>query len=553
MGAYLTPWRWAAALGLLLIVGAPLLLPLAQLAIHGSGVWTADDWLRLVGLFRQTFLLVSGTLALALPIGIALAIFLFRTEFPGRQFLLGCTFVMLFVPLPMITSAWQAFFGSDGWLHLALWGENVGRPWTTGIVPAIWVQFLAGLPWVIFFVGLGLTWVERELEEEGLLIGPPWWVLLRITLPRCRGAIVFAAIWLALQTAGEIGVTDMMLVSTFAEETQTQFVMGDRNGVARSVFAALPLVLATWGLLAWHLPQLEHVLPPLQLRLAEPRRFSMGAWRWLGAMTLLATLTFLFGVPVFSLLWKLGQAGYPSHWTASTGWSHFLKSLRSTDSAAVWKSLLVAGGVGGFISLFALLLCWLAEESSWFRRLLIVVLALAWALPGPIIGIGLKDTIQTIVERWPDGWSARALYYRSSPLPLAWADVIRFLPFAVALLWPVVRLVPREPREAARLEGQGPWQELWTVTWPLTRRSVFWCAVLAAALCLGEVAAAARVETPGWESYSKMLFDRMHYGVENSVAALSLLLLAAIVILATIFFIILHRLLLRARSSAPEQ
>jgi iron(III) transport system permease protein len=553
MGAYLTPWRWAAALGSLLVVGAPLLLPLAQLAIQGSGVWTADDWLRLAGLFQQTFLLVSGTLALALPIGIALAILLFRTEFPGRQFLLGATFIMLFVPLPMITSAWQAFFGNDGWLHLALWGENVGRPWTTGIVPAIWVQFLAGLPWVVFFVGLGLTWVERELEEEGLLIGPPWWVLLRITLPRCRGAIVFAAIWLALQTAGEIGVTDMMLVSTFAEEVQTQFTTSGRAAVARSVFTALPLVLATWGFLAYYLPRLERDLPPLQLRLAEPRRFSWGRWRWPIGFGGTAAILLMFGVPLLSLLWKLGQSGFPPHWSALNGWSHFLKSLRSTDSGAVWKSVLVAGGVGASISLFALLLCWLGDECPWFRRLLIVVLALAWALPGPIIGIGLKDTIQTIVERWPDSWLARALYYRSSPLPLAWADLVRFLPFAVALLWPVVRLVPREPREAARLEGHGPWQELWTVTWPLTRRSVFWCAVLVAALCLGEVAAAARVETPGWESYTKLLFDRMHNGVENSVAALSLLLLAAIVILATIFLIIMRCLPFRARSEAPHQ
>jgi len=552
MAPFLTSWRWAAALGLLLVVGAPLFLPLAELAAHGSGAWTADDWDRLGHLFQQTILLVGGTLALALPVGAGLAIALFRTNLAARRFLLGCTCVMLFVPLPMITSAWQGFLGSDGWLHLALWGENVGRPWTTGMGPAIWVHFLAGLPWVVFFVGLGLTWVERELEEEGLLLGPPWWVLLRITLPRCRGAIMFAAVWLALQTAGEIGVTDMMLVSTFAEETQNQFVTGGRDGVARSVLAALPLVLATWGLLAWYVPRLERNLPLLQLRLAEPRQFSWGSWRWPIGLLCTAAIMLLFGLPLLSLLWKLGQTGFPPHWSASNGWNHFEKSLR-TDSGAVWKSLLLAGGVGASISLFALLLCWLADESRWFRRLLIAVLTLAWALPGPIIGIGLKDSIQAIVEWRPDGWLAHALYWEPSPLPLAWADVVRFLPFAVAMLWPVVRLVPREPREAARLEGQGPWREFWAVTWPLTRRSVFWCAVLVAALCLGEVAAAARVETPGWESYTKLLFDRMHNGVENSVAALSLLLLAAIILSVAVIFVGRRCLPFRVRAGASDQ
>ena len=141
-------------------------------------------------------------------------------------------------------------------------------------------------------------------------------------------------------------------------------------------------------------------------------------------------------------------------------------------------------------------------------------------------------------------------YFVPSPLPLLWAYVVRFLPFAVALLWPVVRLVPREPREAARLEGQGPWREFWTVTWPLTRRGVLLCGVLVAALCLGEVAASTRVETPGWESFAKLLFDRMHYGVTNDVAALSMILLGAIMIVALICWTVWHCLPFRARNDA---
>ena len=535
MSAFLTPWRWAAALLVLVVVGVPLLAPFVEMAQHGLGGWSSDDTRRLGHLLPHTLFLVAGVLALALPVGVGLAIALFRTEFPGRRCLLGCTFVMLFVPLPMITSAWQAFFGSDGWLHLALWGENVGRRWTTGLGPAIWVHFLAGLPWVIFFAGLGLTWVERELEEEGLLLGPPWWVLLRLTLPRCRGALVFAAVWLALQVAGEISVTDMMLVSTFAEEVQTQFTTSDRGGVARALVAALPVVIATWGLLTWYMPRLERMLPPLQVRLAEPRRFGWGRWRWPMAALLSLVVVVAFGVPLASLVWKLGQAGHPPHWVAADAWSHLRKAWR-TDGAAAWKSLVCAGGAGAAVSLLALVLCWLAEEGRWMRRLLGAGLAFAWAVPGPIIGIGLKETISWL----PDGVPADLFYHGPSPLPLAWAYVVRFLPFAVALLWPVVRLVPREPREAARLEGQGPWREFWTVVWPLSRRGVLLCGILVAALSLAEVAASTRVETPGWESFAKTLFDRMHYGVDNNLAALCVLLLGALTVLLTASFAVIQ-------------
>lgn len=528
MSPYLTPWRWAAALLLIALVGVPLGLPLAELTRHGAAAWSGTHWQLFPHLLGQTLLLVGGTLLLALPLGVLLAILLFRTQFPCRHVLVFAATVMLFVPLPMVTSAWQAFFGSDGWLSLSLWGPNAGRPWATGLLPAIWVHALAGLPWVILFVGLGLTWVEREWEEEGLLVGPPWWVLVRMTLPRCRGAIIFAGIWLALQTAGEISVTDMMLVATFAEEVQTQFTMGDRDALARAVLASLPMVLATWALLAWYLPRLEQKLAPLQMRFAEPRRFSWGRWRWPIGVGCAGTLLLVFGVPIASLVWKLGRAGTPMHWRALEAWTHFRDAFQ-LHFDLLWQNLLLVACAGASCAVLALVLCWLAEESVWLRRLLIAVLAWAWVLPAPVIGIGMKATIAALVEWFPDGLAAQALYYGPSAVPLLWAHLIRFLPFAVAVLWPVVRLVPREPREAARLEGQGPWREFGTVVWPLTRRGVFLTCILVAALSAGEVAASARVETPGWESYAKLLFDRMHYGVDNNVAALSLVLLAWIV------------------------
>jgi ABC-type spermidine/putrescine transport system permease subunit II len=62
--------------------------------------------------------------------------------------------------------------------------------------------------------------------------------------------------------------------------------------------------------------------------------------------------------------------------------------------------------------------------------------------------------------------------------------------------------------------------------------------VAVTALSLGEIGAAARVETPGWETFAKILFDRMHYGVANDVAALGLLLLAGVAMTAGLWGLI---------------
>lgn len=544
MAAYLRPWRWAAGTLLVLVVGLPLALPCLELAglgwrsrvqndsrgtehaivpptAPGSGGVPLNPSLPF--LLGQTTILIAGVLGLAMPIGIVLAVLLFRTEFPGRRILLALTFLLLFVPLPTYTSAWQAAFGADGWLPVHFFAGKPGRPWTTGMGPAIWIHFLAVLPWVILFVGLALTWVEREVEEDGLLLGPPWWVLLRVTLPRCLPAIGFAAVWLALQVAGEISVTDMMLVPTFAEDVQTQFTTSDRTAVARAVASALPVALVAWLLLVLCMTRWHSRLPPLQTRLVPPRRFSWGRWRWLVALLATILFAFFFATPFGSLIWKLGQAGHPPHWSDNDAVHHLTNAAR-VHAEVVATSVLTAAAAGAFAALFAVVLCWVADESRGLRSLVIVVTAFAWALPGPIIGIGLKE----VIGRLPGGFLANLFYHGPSPLPLLWAYLVRFLPFAVVMLWPVVRLVPREPREAARLEGQGPWREFWTVVWPMTRPGVLLCALLVAALSLGEVAASTRVETPGWESFIKLLFDRMHNGVDNSVAALSVLLLGTI-------------------------
>ena len=36
------------------------------------------------------------------------------------------------------------------------------------------------------------------------------------------------------------------------------------------------------------------------------------------------------------------------------------------------------------------------------------------------------------------------------------------------------------------------------------------------------------VETPGWDSFTKLVFDRMHFGVDNNVSALCVLMLASL-------------------------
>lgn len=112
-----------------------------------------------------------------------------------------------------------------------------------------------------------------------------------------------------------------------------------------------------------------------------------------------------------------------------------------------------------------------------------------------------------------------ALYDQPSPLPGIWACAIRFFPVAVAILYPVVRSIPKELHEAATLDGVNPWQY---VGWPMLRRAIGVTAVAVAVLSLGEVSASKLVVPPHLNVYVLDLFNQMHYGTESGVAAMCL-------------------------------
>jgi iron(III) transport system permease protein len=533
---------------LFVLIGVPLLLPFLDLFRHPSAWHAWREAARFWLLGGNTLLLVAGVLLLALPAGVAGAVLFYRTDLPGRHAFRLATILTLFVPLTLFASGWQAALGSGGWLPVAVWSTPPPddpeaslpripwKPWAQGLPAAVWVHAVAGLPWVILLVGQGLCWVERELEEDALTAAGPGRVLWWVTLRRAAPSLGAAALWVALQTATEITVTDMMKVRTFAEEVYTQMVAPDATEsadpesavLARAVAVSLPAVLLTAALILVAVPRWERSLPPLETR-TEPHLWRLGRWRWPLLAGVLLVVVVLAGVPVASLVWKAGLSGSPLSWSPGVVVASLTKEVRVSGWTVI-ASLGLAAVAGAVCTLLALVACWLAVGSGWFRAILLGLLAAAWAMPGPVIGLGLKDAIELILKGTGSSLLGRLLYYGPSPLPLWWAYLVRFFPCAVAVLWPVVRLVPRDLRDAVRVDGAGPVREFRHLIWPLTAVSGAAAALAVGVLSLGELSASKLSGTPGSRTFCHEVFMQMHYGVTSDLAALCLLLLAVVVL-----------------------
>jgi ABC-type Fe3+ transport system permease subunit len=238
-------------------------------------------------------------------------------------------------------------------------------------------------------------------------------------------------------------------------------------------------------------------------------------------------MALFLGVPLGSLIWKLGEARAGHTWSLPLACDHLWLACK-VRSEVVLSSVIWALAAGLLAASLALVTCWLSLDSAVFRGGARLLAAFLWAMPGPILGLGLEQWIRILVDAVEWRPLQTALYYGPSPLPVLWAHLLRLFPFALALLWPTVRQMPRELREVSQVEGGRPWQELIFVVAPAARRACWQAALGVAILALGELGASKILETPGSITFAHEVFTLMHYGLSNDLAAHCLLLLLAI-------------------------
>ena len=423
---------------------------------------------------------------------------------------------MLFVPLYLQGAAWQAGFGFEGWCTLAL----ATPAWLQGFAGAIWVHSVAALPWVVLIVAAGFRLVEPELEEEALLDGTPGQVFFHVTLPATIPAMGVALLWVALVTAGEMTITDLFAVRTYAEELYTQLSLGEPPGqIARrlgpGILAVAAMVPAALAIVARLAPAER---PPSLLR---PLVFRLGRWRIPCAAFVVAVLLLVVGVPLINLFYKAGIVVTETPIGRQRAWS-LAKCLALIAAAPIeyrreWGWTILLGTLAATAAVGAgFALAWLGRRGGAGAWAVFLPAALCLALPGPLIGLGVIG----LVNR-PEVPGLVYLYDQSILAP--WLALsVRALAPATLLLWHGLRTIPAEILDAAATDGAGPAAVLGRVAIPCRRRAIVLAWTVALAVALGDLAASILVVPPGVTTLSIRIFGLLHYGVDDRVAGVCL-------------------------------
>ena len=474
----------------------------------------------------NTLFLAGTTCAISLPPGVLLGWLLARTDLPGRRAALLLLGVLLFMPLYLQAAAWQAGFGVQGWCTMASAAPLRMEGWT-GV---IWIHAMAALPWVVLICGAGFRLIEPELEEQALLDGSTAQTFVRVTLRSAAPAVAVAGLWVGITAAGEMTVSDLFGVRTYAEELYTHLAIGRQPGEAS--LAVLPGAILAAFLVLGGLALCARLVPPDRpISFRRPHVFRLGRWRWPVAVLVAIVLLLLAGVPLGNLCYKAGVVVTQTDLGRLRSWSPVkclllviaspLRYRRELDLSLAISSLAATGAV-----LVATGLAWCARAGR--RRALSALAAAAFclALPGPLVGLGIIHLLNH------PGVPPLVYLYDRSILAPCLALMIRGLPPATLIMWHALRTIPLEVLDVASVDGAGPIARLWRIALPCRLPALVLSWVIALAVALGDLAASILVVPPGVTTLSIRIFGLLHYGVEDQVAGICLALVAIFAVFA---------------------
>jgi iron(III) transport system permease protein len=470
---------------------------------------------REFALLLNTLQLVAWVELGALPVAFVLAWLLTRTNLAARsswQLAMGS---LLFVPLYLHLCGWDAAFGVLGWFTLSRTPRV--EPLLSGFRAAVVVHTLYAIPWATWLMAALFQSGRREFEEQALLEGEASQVWRLVSLPQCTSGLLVAALVIFILTSGEMTVTNIYLVRTYAENVYSHFA---GNGALEAVMPHLAGLLLFSAALAWFTcgalllaPYLNFAPEPYRWRLKTSRRF------WFACTLSCVAVLMLF--PLLNLMNNAGTQAILTEGLPHRVWS-FAKlfeilALAPRKFAAEFQATLL---IASAVSLVALSLgsgwAWCTRDRPRLTSVTWFLSALGLSLPGPVVGLSVVQLMNQ-----PQGAWCIWLYDRTIVPPVL-ALLTRGLPIAYLGSWWCWRTLDAETLAAAQLDGATAWQQFRYVAWPQGRRLLSMLGVMILALASGDLATSLLTLPPGISTLSQRMFGLIHSGVNDQVAGIAI-------------------------------
>jgi iron(III) transport system permease protein len=246
--------------------------------------------------------------------------------------------------------------------------------------------------------------------------------------------------------------------------------------------------------------------------------YSLGVGRIPGFVFSFVVLGLSIGVPIGMLLKGAGS------------FSSYLRVFQPSLDQILFSFSLAAAAAAITVSLAFVLSYMILRATEWQRAVLAFAVFIPFVIPATSLGVGLIEV-----------WNRPLLdVVYSSQLIIIMGYLSRFLPFAVITVHSGLKQVDHGLEEVASLAVASWTKIIRKVVVPLLWPSILSSFFIVFVLSLGEIGTTLLVIPPGKETIPIKIYNLMHYGADQSVAALCLIMTAAIMLSAGLLLFFLR-------------
>ncbi|PZU90728.1 MAG: iron ABC transporter permease [Chelatococcus sp.] len=520
-------WFWLSALALA-ILAVFLLYPLLNVLTGSFGSGGRNGWAVLAAdpkyataIVNTVMLGVAVTLTTTV-IGVPLAYFTARFDFPGKSIVAVLPLVTLVIPEVIAAQTWLMMLGNNGFITRWLVARGVDMPSFYGWPGLITVMTFTYYTYIYIGTLAAIRGFDVQLEEAAQSLGTsPARSRLQVMLPVVLPAVLASALLVFTLVVGNFATATILgsrvpLLSVLTY--QAAVAEGGSDPVMQSTLAtvSIALVMIVLFIQRWIVSRGRHEVTQGRGAKAQRLRGLPGlVIGLLAGLVVLVSLLPLGSIVIGAFTVSRGPVMRWGEWTTT----HVERLFRIAPDPVLNTLAYSAVATAIGITFSALVSYLIVKKRNILTPALDYLTALPLALSGTIIGIGLIMSFNT---------GFLPLTGTASIIVLAY--IVRRLPFGIRNSSSTLYNIPNSIEEASISLGVAPVPTFFKVVLPLMLPAVAAAAVLTWTTTVAELSASIIVYSGGRETMPIQIYKLIDSNLMAQASAYGLVLVAVIII-----------------------
>lgn len=522
-----SPWFWLSSAAFITLI-VFLAYPLLNVILGSFGRGASSGWLMLTtdpkytAAILNTLLLGTGVTLISLLLGVPLAYFAARFEFPGKPIIALLPLITLIIPEVIAAQTWLMLFGNNG--IMTKWAASFGieLPTFYGWFGLFTVMSFTYYTYVYIGTLAAIRGADVQLEEAAQSLGTsPFESRIRVLLPVILPSVLASALLVFTLVVGNFAVAMILshkipLLSVLTY--QAAVAESGSDPVMQSTLATVSVAIVMIVLFVQRVILARGRYETVQGRGAQPTRLKGAAGLIAGVLAALLTLVSL--LPLGTLIaGAFTRARGPvmrwGEWTLANLERVLINAPDPIINTLIYASLATFVGIA-FATLLSVLI---VKKKTILTPLIDSLSMLPLALSGTVIGIGL-------VMSFNSGFLA----ITGTGAIIVLAYVVRRLPFGVRNASSTLYNIPNSIEEASVSLGVPPVRSFLNVVLPLMVPAILAATVLTWTTTVAELSASIIVYSGGRETLPIKIFRLIDSGLMAQASAYGLVLIAIIIV-----------------------